>query len=76
MSRSLSNLRRGLLGIAVVGSLGFGVTQAFAAPAQASKRNMCSREMDAYCDYSCGLDGLRGYCNGSGPYMWCECYVG
>lgn len=32
MSRSLSYLRRGLLGIALVGSLGFGATQAFAEP--------------------------------------------
>jgi hypothetical protein len=32
MSRSLSYLRRGLLGIALVGSLGFGATQAFATP--------------------------------------------
>ena len=30
MSRSLSYLRRGLLGIAFVGSLGFGASQAFA----------------------------------------------
>lgn len=35
MSRSLSYLRRGLLGIAFVGSLGFGATQAFASPEQA-----------------------------------------
>jgi hypothetical protein len=32
MSRSLSYLRWGLLGIAVVASLGFGATQAFATP--------------------------------------------
>ena len=32
MSRSLSYLRRGLLGIALAGSLGFGATQAFAEP--------------------------------------------
>ena len=32
MSRSLSFLRRGLLGITVAGALGFGATQALASP--------------------------------------------
>lgn len=36
MSRSLSYLRRGLLGLAFLGSLGFGVTQAFAKPERVS----------------------------------------
>jgi hypothetical protein len=35
MSRSVSYLRRGLLGIAFLGSLGFGATQALASPEQA-----------------------------------------
>ena len=55
MSRSLSYLRRGLLGIAVVGSLGFGVTTALAAP------NTTTR-MPAICDnYSemCYCGGFR-----------------
>lgn len=43
MSRSLSYLRRGLLGIACVASLGFGATQAFASPGPATLRaeNTC-----------------------------------
>ena len=43
MSRSLSYLRRGLPGIAFVGSLGFGTTQALAAPQQ-SRDKLCPYE--------------------------------
>lgn len=58
MKRSFIHLRRGLLGIAFVGSLGFGATQAFAkpnaAPADAalacgSNERMCSCPGGIYC---------------------------
>lgn len=71
MSRSLSYLRRWLLGAALLGSLGFGVTQALATPAQDARRNMCTEEWEAYCDAEC--TPLEGHCRGVGPYVWCEC---
>jgi hypothetical protein len=37
MSRSLSYLSRGILGLAFVGSLGFGATSAFAKPEPAQR---------------------------------------
>jgi len=72
MSRSLSYLRRGLLGVAFVGSLGFGVTQALASPTQvASSGGWCTEEWEAYCDEQCGF--LNGHCMSYGPYVYCEC---
>ncbi len=59
MSRSLSYLRRGLLGIAVAGSLGFGATAAVAKP-----------EMDG--PGLCPIGTTRcpnGYC--AGPHERC-----
>jgi hypothetical protein len=41
MSRSLRYLRRGLLGIAFVGSLGFGVSAAFAQPEVPNREREC-----------------------------------
>jgi hypothetical protein len=41
MSRSFSYLRRGLLGIAVVGSLGFGATAAVAKPEMRGAGPIC-----------------------------------
>ncbi len=52
MSRSLSYLRRGLLGIAFVGSLGFGATQAFGSP---------NRTQGVTCDVT-GYDYPSYYC--------------
>lgn len=73
MSRSLSYLRRGLLGAAVAGALGFGATQALATPAQTSARTVCSPEMEAYCAQLCGEAG--GYCQRpttpGGPFCFC-----
>lgn len=41
MSRSLSYLRQGLFGIVFVGSMGFGASQALAAPQQTSQAAVC-----------------------------------
>lgn len=68
MSRSLSYLYRGLLGIVFVGSLGFGASQALAAPSQVSQQRWCS---EAYCDDYCGRMGWDGQCTREGA---CECY--
>ena len=66
MSRSLSYLRRGLLGIAFVGSLSFGVTQALATPPKVA-RGYCD---PAYCDFGCYQNtGTHGACYGD--LCWC-----
>lgn len=68
MSRSLSYLRRGLLGIAFVGALGFGASQALAAPPQVSQARSC---ID-YCYTQCWEMGWEGgYCTYTGA---CFCY--
>jgi hypothetical protein len=67
MSRSLSCLRRGLLGIAFAGSLGFGVKQAFATPPAATSYYYCTPES---CDVGCfEYNGTRGWCDGWN--CWC-----
>jgi hypothetical protein len=67
MSRSLSYLRRGLLGIAVVGSLGFGATQAWGSPSVFSNDGTCPydsmgpykyRPCNEYCGGSAYCDGV------------------
>ncbi len=70
MSRSLLYLRRGLLGIAFVGSLGFGVTQAFATPQPGSARSgSCPWSPNGPyfygpCDDYCrGQNAEWGYCD-------------
>ena len=75
MSRSLSYLRRGLLGIAFVGSMGFGVSQALAAPVSA-KVAACTAEERSTCRSTClSMFGpgatYRCYVLGAGPT--CEC---
>lgn len=69
MSRSLSYLRRGLLGIAFVGSLGFGATQAFATPQVAAGGAYCDW---AYCAWWCSenVPGSDGLCSTRGE---CQC---
>jgi hypothetical protein len=42
MSRIQTNLRRMLLGLAVTGSLGFGVSQAVASPPAESESRVCN----------------------------------
>ncbi|MBV9772602.1 MAG: hypothetical protein JO040_01545, partial [Gemmatimonadetes bacterium] len=65
MSRSLSNLRRGLLGIAFAGAMGFGVTQAFATSTRIASPAVCQATGYNYVP-STGCPGclFGGYCNG------------
>lgn len=68
MSRSLKHLRGGLLGLAFVGTMGFGATQALATPEPSSATSVC---VQAVCAAGCiakGYDGGRCY-DGS-----CSCY--
>ena len=71
MSRSLLYLRRGLLGIAFVGSLGFGATQAFGSPNQ-TRTGYCPPKGYDYSTPICGSGCYRqiGYCDYSGV---CHC---
>ena len=71
MSRSLSNLRRGLLGIAFLGSLGFGATQAFADPSPQARRAYCSSGAEIRaCLNSCQSQGMLANCD---PDFGCIC---
>lgn len=72
MSRSLSYLRRGLLGIAVVSSLGFGATQAFGSPEQPARVGRCYATGYDYYDPACAnaCPGNIGYCDWRG---YCRC---
>ena len=64
MRRSLSYLRRGLLGIALAGSLGFGVSHAFAEPATQARRLYCTTVAEYQaCRASCAAKGLYGTCD-------------
>lgn len=72
MSRSLPSLRRGLLGIAFAGTLGFGVTQAFGAPSSPAPRAYCSSLAEIrYCNRNCIDQGFKGgTCD---PELGCIC---
>jgi len=74
MGRSLSYLRRVLLGATVVGSLGFGATQAFARNGTETPwYKTCPATGDPYpdtrCAYGCWESGF-GYCDARG---YCQC---
>ncbi len=73
MIRSLSFVRRGLLGIAVAGTLAFGTTQALASPQAGSAPPACPIDPEGpYYSGPCGQgcpDGI-GYCTMKG---YCEC---
>lgn len=72
MGRSFSYLRRGLLGAALAGSLGFGVSQALAVPAEASVRDACKPELIEYCNQLCPPPGGECWLTPTGPV--CACY--
>jgi hypothetical protein len=65
MSRSLSYLRRGLLGLASVGSLGFGATQALASP-DIARSGSCQLTWYEYYSLECNAECWQygGYCDG------------
>ena len=72
MSRSLSYLRRGLLGFVFVGSLGFGATQAFALPEPAPLTS-CDVTWSPYIpEHGCPECAVGGYC--SGASYDCTCF--
>lgn len=65
MSRSLSTLRRALLGIAFVGSLGFGATQAVASPEPVARFGSCYPSGYAYLPRECPeCPSGSGWCDG------------
>jgi len=70
MSRSLSRLRRGLLGIAFVGSLGFGASQALAASTPTTHPYACDASWQQWCRDQCGSEYAQ--CHWYGAY-YCEC---
>jgi len=74
MSRSLSFLRRGFLGIVFVGSLGFGASQAYGSTEWSQTLPGTCPDMEvAYryppCAEFCG--GYAGYC-AEGGYCYCR----
>jgi hypothetical protein len=72
MNRPLSSLSRGLLGLAFVGSLGFGATQSFATPDPQARAGSCERTGYAYRPAEGCLECPRGgYCDGSSEYCVC-----
>lgn len=72
MTRSLHHLRNAVLGLALAGALGFGATQAVAAPGQAAALRSCPDKGYDYPYASCGwgCPGGRGYCAAGGI---CRC---
>lgn len=63
MSRSLSHLRRGFLGIAFAGSLGFGATQVFAGPLPEARRACSSYAEVQWCRNHCASMGMLSSCD-------------
>jgi hypothetical protein len=74
MKGSMTYLRRGLLGLAFAGSLGFGATQALATPALGAPAaaGVCPDEGYDYYYYPCAYSCYRqqGYCAAGGV---CRC---
>lgn len=74
MDRSLTSLRRGLLGIAFVGSLAFGAVQALAAPRASGADGTClygDPGARSACQSWCQSEGYRdGTCTRMG---FCAC---
>lgn len=76
MTRSLAYLRRGILGIAFAGSLGYGATQAFAAPERKNPVLGRCDPTDPWEDVRCAsacislLGEQTGYCSDLG---YCRC---
>jgi len=67
----MMTLRRGVFGVATAAALGFGATQALAAPAPvAPGEKVCD---EALCDRICDLTnrGLGGFCSSNGV---CVCW--
>lgn len=67
MSRIQTNLRRMLLGLAVMGSLGFGVSQAVASPSAAGESRVCNSTNCPQTICKC----LNGQCIDREGGFWC-----
>ena len=69
MMRSIRTVRRGVLGLALAGALGFGASQALASPAAAPAAPSC----DTLCNRVCQAAGfIGGFC---GDGVSCSCYL-
>ena len=69
MMRSIRTARRGVLGLAFAGALGFGASQALATPAAAMAAPSC----DTLCNRVCQAAGfIGGFC---GDGVSCSCYL-
>jgi hypothetical protein len=53
MRKGIRRGMRGVLGALVVGAMGFGATQALAAPGQAAAAGTCNRDEAGACNASC-----------------------
>lgn len=78
MRHSARNALRGVFGGLVVVGLGFGASQALAAPVAAQAANSCSRTHASMCNADCRAQygpgyGGRCYADGVGGYT-CECF--
>lgn len=68
MTRTIRKVRRGVLGLAVAGALGFGASQALAEPAPAA-----AASCDTICNRVCRAAGfIGGFC---GDGVSCSCYL-
>jgi hypothetical protein len=69
MMRSIRTMRRGVLGLAFTGALGFGASQALASPAAPAAAQSC----DTVCNRVCRAAGfIGGFC---GDGVSCSCYL-
>lgn len=70
MSRSMQRIRHGVFGMVMAGALGFGATQALAAP-ETRPAQQVPRCDSAFCDRVCKLAGAPGgFCSRGS----CFCY--
>lgn len=78
MRRSTRKAFQGVLGALVVGALGFGASQALAAPAAAASADYCTRQDQSVClDYCYDTygEGYRARCTKDQfGFIECECY--
>lgn len=69
MMRSMRTVRRGVLGLAFAGAMGFGASQALASPAPRAAEQSC----DTLCNRVCRAAGfIGGFC---GDGVSCSCYL-
>ena len=75
MYRSNLRLVRGIFGALVVGTLGFGASQALASPAPAATLPFCTASQRQACVDNCRDEGKsNARCTTQGSQIICECY--